>query len=376
MRAIIVDDEEPAILLMQHLLTQSNVEVLGTFTRVDDVLEQFPSLMPDVVFLDIEMPGTNGLTLASLLLEMHDQVDIVFVTAHDEYALQAFRVHAFDYLLKPVDPRQLSQTLTRLQGRRTWVSQRSSPSLIKVRCLGSFEITPPEGAETIHFPTQKSEELFAYFLVHHDRDESKWTICENLWPGRDPDKAEQNFHTSLHRLRRTLEMNQVQYRLTAKRGYYRLRLFDRCDYLEFLQMERQCISGMMNQTATLSVLERTLGLYRGVLFGNRDYLWCTPERERVHQIYQSLSNQVAKRLVDQGHLERARDLLQQVLTVIPEDEEAHQQLLGIYLAWQDRSAFLAHYQLMAQVLERELGVEPPATAVAMYKEMMRGAAPR
>ncbi len=112
MRALIVDDERLARKeLMKLLEDHSAIEVVGEAQNADEAFEMIETLNPDLLFLDIQMPGKTGFQL----LEMLDSVPlVVFTTAYDEYALKAFDVSALDYLLKPIQPERLSETIQKI----------------------------------------------------------------------------------------------------------------------------------------------------------------------------------------------------------------------------------------------------------------------
>jgi two-component system LytT family response regulator len=109
MRALIVDDERLARKELVKLLEDhSGIEVIGEAQNADEAFEMIENLNPDLLFLDIQMPGKTGFQL----LEMLDSVPLViFTTAYDEYALQAFNVNAMDYLLKPIQPERLAEAI-------------------------------------------------------------------------------------------------------------------------------------------------------------------------------------------------------------------------------------------------------------------------
>ena len=117
LKAFIVDDESLARKgLALRLEPFEQVQLIGESGNSRDALEQIVELSPDVVFVDIQMPGLNGF---ELLRELQQRVDnlpaVVFVTAFDHYAIRAFEVRALDYLLKPVDEERLAETLERVQ---------------------------------------------------------------------------------------------------------------------------------------------------------------------------------------------------------------------------------------------------------------------
>ena len=117
--ALIVDDEAPARGELRYLLAaHSEVEVVGEAATAKEALALARAVRYDVVFLDVEMPGMTGIEAARLVRDRPDRPVIVFVTAHEEYAVDAFALEALDYLLKPVDPDRLARVLTRLRARR------------------------------------------------------------------------------------------------------------------------------------------------------------------------------------------------------------------------------------------------------------------
>jgi two-component system response regulator LytT len=118
LRALIVDDEAPARSELRYLLAaHPEVNVVGEAARAADALELARDLAFDVIFLDVEMPGLTGIEAAPLVRERPNPPAVVFVTAHERYAVDAFAIEAFDYLLKPVDPDRLARVVERLRER-------------------------------------------------------------------------------------------------------------------------------------------------------------------------------------------------------------------------------------------------------------------
>ena len=125
-KALVVDDEQLAREELCYLLGQAGgVTVVAQAANGVDALAAIEAHAPDLVFLDVQMPGLNGFEVARRVLERQDlgpepgdaSVEIVFVTAFDQYALEAFQVDAVDYLLKPVDPERLEQAVQRVRRR-------------------------------------------------------------------------------------------------------------------------------------------------------------------------------------------------------------------------------------------------------------------
>jgi two-component system LytT family response regulator len=112
MKAIIIDDERLARQELKTLLSEyKEIEIVGEANNAESAIESIKNLKPDVIFLDIQMPGKNGF---EILEEISGLPEVVFVTAYDEYAIRAFEVNALDYLLKPVQASRLSETVKKI----------------------------------------------------------------------------------------------------------------------------------------------------------------------------------------------------------------------------------------------------------------------
>jgi two-component system, LytTR family, response regulator len=118
MRAVVVDDEQLARDELGYLLGQvGGVDVIGQAGHGVEALTTIEQLQPDVVFLDIQMPGLNGFEVARRMVQNQATAHIIFVTAFDQHAIEAFEVNAVDYLLKPVDPARLEVAVERARRR-------------------------------------------------------------------------------------------------------------------------------------------------------------------------------------------------------------------------------------------------------------------
>lgn len=116
MKALLIDDERLARGELRRLLADApQIEVVGEASNADEAREQLQKLEPDLLFLDVQMPGETGLEFLETLEPPVPQV--IFTTAYDEFAVKAFELNALDYLLKPVDPARLEAALARLKDR-------------------------------------------------------------------------------------------------------------------------------------------------------------------------------------------------------------------------------------------------------------------
>lgn len=112
MRAIIIDDERLARTELKKLLQDyPEVEIIEEAANADEGISKIDNLHPDLIFLDIQMPGKTGF---DMLAELERAPHVIFTTAYDEYALKAFEVNALDYLLKPIEPKRLADAMQKL----------------------------------------------------------------------------------------------------------------------------------------------------------------------------------------------------------------------------------------------------------------------
>jgi two-component system LytT family response regulator len=115
MNALIVDDERLARNELRRLLAaHADIRIVGEAVDVEDAAEKMAALQPELIFLDVQMPGADGFSLLEQLPSPLPAV--IFTTAYDEFAVKAFEFNALDYLLKPVDPNRLVAALEKLRG--------------------------------------------------------------------------------------------------------------------------------------------------------------------------------------------------------------------------------------------------------------------
>jgi two-component system LytT family response regulator len=117
MKAIVIDDEKRARITLSLLLEEYNPDVLlvAECENLPEGVKAIRKHQPDLVFLDIEMPGHSGLELLDFFDESEIHFSIIFTTAYNEYAIQAFKFSAIDYLLKPINPEELTNAIARLE---------------------------------------------------------------------------------------------------------------------------------------------------------------------------------------------------------------------------------------------------------------------
>ncbi|MBD2863347.1 response regulator [Paenibacillus sp. IB182363] len=306
-----VDDEEPAIRLLEiRLGTYKGVIVAGTFMDAEEAMEAIRKGGIDAVFLDIHMPGINGMVASEIITGAFPDIDIIFVTAFEQYAIEAFERNAVDYVLKPPVPGRLDMTIERLlwrqKARRNEVAVIGNAVALPFKeqagesalyCFGRFRwVVDGREGEPVKWRRTKDRELMAYLTHNRNSFVPKETLLEALWPGADPEQSTAYLYTCFHHIRKLMKR-----------------------------------------------------------FGCRETL------ESGTDGYQLLPNQ-------------AISCLQRALQVNPFPDDLNETLLTAYAQAGDRYAMIRHYTQFVNLLHVELDIRPMESTVRLYQHYSEGSA--
>ena len=240
MLVYVVDDEEFVLKEIAKVVSEAcgDAEIM-TFLRGEDALSAItPGELPDVVFSDIVMPGISGLEFAEELKKKSPHTRIVFTTAYREYAIEAFRIKAYGYLLKPLSIDDVRGELIGLQD----FSGGSSDKL-EVKCFGYFDVYLK--GKPLIFKRKQSKELLAYLIDRNGAACTSGEIALALWEDEDiDDTAEKNrIRVLISDLKSTLKqigMDDVLIR--DKREVAVKRDMIDCDYYRMLKGDKDVIN--------------------------------------------------------------------------------------------------------------------------------------
>lgn len=160
MRILLVDDEELQLLRLTDAVKKALPQESDFLSYVNPVVawEENKEEAVDIAFLDIDMPVMNGMMLAKKLKTVNPQVNVIFVTAYNEYALDAYKLHASGYVTKPVNVEKIKAELDGLR----YPVELTPTKKLQVKCFGNFEVFA--GGVPVKFARNKSKELFAYLV--------------------------------------------------------------------------------------------------------------------------------------------------------------------------------------------------------------------
>ena len=229
MIAIAVDDEVLMLgALVSAIKASPDIAEVNKFSNCEEALAFVTEHPVNVAFLDINMRGMGGLTLAEKIRSVCPECKIVFCTGYEEYAIPAFKIHASGYLMKPVSAKDVQGEIDNIKG----VRQNQKP--LEVKCFGNFEVYAK--GEKLTFKRSKTKELFAFLVDRNGAGVSVAEIGVALWDNDEEQKNHNYIHQLFRDLRQTLEgigmedvfqRNNYLYSINAEKI--------QCDYFDYVK---------------------------------------------------------------------------------------------------------------------------------------------
>jgi two-component SAPR family response regulator len=230
MIAIAVDDE-PLMLgaLTKAIKASPDISSVASFTSCEEALDFIKSTPADIAFLDINMRGMGGLSLAEKIIGFCADCKIVFCTGYEEYAIPAFKLHASGYLMKPISAEDVQGEIDNIKGIR------QKAKLLTVKCFGNFEVYAKN--EALVFKRLKTKELFAFLVDRNGAGMTAKQICAVLFPDDTDDTKNSAYLRQLVMdLKNTLRAVGAESVLCHETPCYRIDTnLVKCDYFSHLE---------------------------------------------------------------------------------------------------------------------------------------------
>lgn len=371
MNVILVDDERLAITRLEKMLGEfPDCTVIGSFLTAELAIQHIGESQPDAVFLDIQMPGLNGLRAAERIHFISPDTKIIYVTAYDEYAIKAFELDATDYLMKPLRRERLNRTIQRLRerlGEYKLESPKKEKEELLYHCLGAMQIRKPNGElEFLKWRTTKAKELFAYLLYYRGKVISKTALLELFWPEMDEQKGLANLQTSMNRIRSV-------WKNTVGEGYISIRYSQYGYVLESKQLridaeEWEQELRRLNPVSFEFAPEhqRLLDMYRANFYEEDNYVWAESERQRLKALWLQHAQQLGQFYCTHGMNIEALGVYHQIQKKDPLNEDSYLALMNIYARLNDTDSVNKQYEFMVRILKQEAEVDPSPSILEWY----------
>lgn len=356
-KAIAVDDETNALDRFVRLAhAELRISSLATFTQGKDAIEYNRNNCVDIAFLDIDMPEISGIRLAGKLQQDNPYINIVFITAYDHYALEAFQVHAVHYLLKPIGESDIKELMDLLDLKRNMPRVQTKGTRLMVKCFGAFECYSDNNGVRIQFRTVKAEELFALLLQFNGAAIHKEYILDQLWSDASPKKAINNFRVTCTYLRKALN----------DKGYSDILCRDKESY--WINMERidcdvqkfQALAGSIAEEKSYNELDQAVQLYTSFYLGDKTYEWAIRHRQWLDNEYKRIQFLLAEEDKKQQRFPLICKRMKDVLVMDPFEEEAIFRYVWAKVEIGEVTAAKVEYQKFKKILWKEFELMPSA----------------
>lgn len=243
MNILIVDDEPMMLEMAEDTVREVKPDAdIAVFSNPYKAFESANEKHYDIAMLDIEMPGMTGLELARKLKELDAQINVIFVTAYAEYALDAFELYASGYLMKPLRRDRVQKEFDNLR-----YESISGQMLLRAQCFGNFEVFYK--GRPVTFARARAKELFAYLVSLRGAAASVGELCAILWEDSvEQDKNKHYMRNLISDIRKTLRECGAEDVLVGKRNQYAVdpTKLD-CDYYRYLEGDEQAVNAYLGE---------------------------------------------------------------------------------------------------------------------------------
>lgn len=364
-KAIIIDDEPVRNKNIATILKKyEHLEVISVFESPYEGLIDVLDSVPDVLFLDVEMEEMNGIQLTKIVNQKYPDINIVFITESEKYAVQAFEINAVDYLLKPVKEARLLETISRLE----WKLLRTKVQYNKVvGSLGGLYFRDENHTllPNVKWRTKKTEELFAYLLHNHTKEVRTDVIIDLLWPHVDTEQGIALLYSSVYQMRRSLKQINFKMQIENNNNTY-------CLKLNGITYDIHNWEAAMDQLPELTLDTiydhlQVIKMYKGNYLERHDYVWAEEKRKVLNDIWWHHIDRVVNFLNDNTRYMEAIRILLYVKDISYDCEKGYFYLMKLYAKVKDNGNVKKQYLLLKNMLLTEFDAVPTTATQTWYK---------
>ncbi len=297
----IIDDEHLALEYLDFLFNKiEGVQVTGKYNSPGDLIDHVQRESIDAVFMDIHMPEIKGIDLAEKLLNIQPSLQIVFVTAYNEYAVKAFELNALDYILKPVQKVRLEITIQRIKESNyiklnTALESDSDKANYRIKNLGALRFYKENNPIEVKWRTSKAKELFAYFVQNHENTIRKGELTDLMWSNLPWEKAHSQLYSTVYQIRKVTQQIGMPIKISSQDEFYHITIEG--VEIQSVKWKRAALDVLRNNNVSAAAYFKLLEAYQGNYLEEIEAAWVLKERHSLRKIWLGLIENLVKHII-------------------------------------------------------------------------------
>lgn len=370
MRIVLINSEKQSINELIYFLKDYNVDIINSYLDPYEAMENLIKDRPDVVFIDITMNTSCGVELSLEIQKIFYHSIIVFISNTSQYAVETFKAHPIDFIVKPLNTLYFENTMRAVFKQYQLVSNNNIENNKKnkpfIRTFGKFEII--KGSEVMKFTTQKAKLLLAFIICNVDKTVYRDEVLSLFEINSNESNTLNNYYVTLSRLRSSL----------AKFGFNQSEIFINrkctlfiadgiCDYVDFLRFIRanQNINSDNHHQA-----EHWINQYFGEIMEDIDTDWVAVVREAVEVLMEDLIIKTADYYIQRKLYNLAEKVLKKLLTINPYSSLGYDTILNLYIETKNHDKYRYVFKKYVKHIKHELNEKLEVHYIEYYKKIV------
>lgn len=362
--SIVVDDEKNILEEIKDILEEIDyIKVVEATSDPRQALDIIKNNDIQLAFLDIEMPGINGLELAEKITTMKPDIEIVFITAYNQYAFEAFEKNAIGYLLKPIREERIKRTVEKVL--KIVKEETKNKNLLKITTFNKFSISI--GTKVIKWRTLKDCEVFAYLVENVDIPLHKEKIIEDIWGDIDVKNGLVYLQSTIYRIRKILGEAGFEDAITYGNNCYTMKYINvDCDIWDYRKYTNK--SYEINHE-NIKLFEHLLEICTGDYLGEDGYSWSIDRCEKVRHKYLELIRNISEFYMKEKKFSKAIEFLEKIIAIDPFYNEGIKLLFKAYHCNKDIYTLNKQFNKIKVLYEEEYGINLSQDIIQYYNEL-------
>lgn len=355
-KIVILDNEIFALKMLVNLLENyEDIAIIGQFTEYSEMIDSVNFFKIDAVFIEVKVADEGGIDIARQIQRVNHHIDIVFVSDHQQYTLEAFEINAQDYLIKPVVKSRLDKTVERLIYNKTYFLKKIVPKKINVNCFGEFEVLDSNDIP-IKWRTSKSKELAAFLLHKRGAFVSKEMIINKLWGKKVG--SDRILYTTIYYLRHAFKKLGLKDSVILCNSNYKISL-------DQINLDLNRFDELINESS-ISSLKNAIDLYKDDYLLLNNYSWSYEVKESYRLVFEMKILKICDNCIRENNIKEAVKYIKLSLTHNPFQVDLSIMLIKIYRQEKNIVPLKNYFESLEMLYEEKLGIKIPSEITDIY----------